>query len=201
MLDLAQPPALRALSSGSSLPSSAPLFAKSSSGTVASPPAGAPVYIVAPPGTVVGPGGVVSGAVGAPLVLVPSAAAAAIPASTPGPSSSAPAPAPAPAAAYHFGYLSSWPLVGKLASYGGGREFIIPRLDIDKEKALLFESLNEAKKAIKLRMEVATAMNLRTLTTLGRSQLQPPLLPPSLALFIILFIPSALSCSSSVGCC
>ncbi len=55
-----------------------------------------------------------------------------------------------------------------MASFGGNREFPIPRLDIDKEKALLFESLNEAKKAIKLRMEVATAMNLRTLTTLGR---------------------------------
>lgn len=69
-----------------------------------------------------------------------------------------------PASRIHLAYLQSWPLVGKL---GMAPLFAIKKLDFDSERDQLFKTLNEAKKAIRLQMEVATSDNLLRLLTMG----------------------------------
>jgi hypothetical protein len=63
-----------------------------------------------------------------------------------------------------MGYLYSWPLVGQV---GNSPPFMIQKLDFDSERALLFKALDNARKAVTLRMECATADNLRALVTMG----------------------------------
>jgi len=64
----------------------------------------------------------------------------------------------------HIAYLHAWPLIGKL---GTGEPFAIKKLDFESELSLLFNTLNEAHKSIRLRMEVATSDNLLRLLTMG----------------------------------
>lgn len=64
----------------------------------------------------------------------------------------------------HIAYLHAWPLIGKL---GTGDPFPIKKLDFESERALLFNTLNQANRRIRLQMEVATSDNLLRLITMG----------------------------------
>ena len=77
---------------------------------------------------------------------------------------SAPALIPFDPTQTHIAYLHAWPLIGKL---GTGDPFPIKKLDFESERALLFHTLNQAQKAIRLQMEVATSDNLLRLITMG----------------------------------
>ena len=84
---------------------------------------------------------------------------------TPTHSESAPAVSSiASSSSLHFAYLHAWPLIGKL---GTGDPFPIKKLDFDAERSLLFSTLNQANKAIRLQMDVATSDNLLRLITMG----------------------------------
>ena len=64
----------------------------------------------------------------------------------------------------HIAYLHAWPLIGKL---GTGDPFPIKKLDFESERELLFKTLSEANRRIRLQMQVATSDNLLRLITMG----------------------------------